>query len=335
MAYFAGMRILVLRFSSIGDIVLCSPVFRCLKLQIPGIEIHFATKQSFASVVSANPYIDQLHLLGTEYRDFIQSLKAHSFDYIIDLHHNLRTRRISLELRVKTLRYHKLNFRKWLLTSFKINQMPERHLVDRLMDTIASLGVVNDGAGLDFFLSPENTSPALPAGFRPGQYTALVIGATYTTKRLPASHLIILCRKLQGPILLLGGKEDTGVADEIIKALGQNYVQSACGRWNLQQSAQLIKWSRNVITHDTGLMHIAAAFRKPIISIWGNTVPSFGMYPYYPSLENIPSYISEVPQLPCRPCSKIGYPACPQGHFKCMVNQDLTRIAAVQESLEG
>jgi ADP-heptose:LPS heptosyltransferase len=68
-------------------------------------------------------------------------------------------------------------------------------------------------------------------------------------------------------------------------------------------------------------MHIAAALRKPIVSIWGNTIPEFGMYPYFP-MNSARSVISEVKDLHCRPCSKLGFKKCPKQHFKCMMLQD-------------
>jgi len=111
---------------------------------------------------------------------------------------------------------------------------------------------------------------------------------------------------------LLGGKEDFDNGERVLIEL-QNSILNTCGKLNLNQSASLLKKASYVFSHDTGLMHIAAAFRKEVFSIWGNTIPAFGMYPYrtkYHSLENT--------QINCRPCSKIGFDKCPKGHFKCM-----------------
>jgi ADP-heptose:LPS heptosyltransferase len=81
-----------------------------------------------------------------------------------------------------------------------------------------------------------------------------------------------------------------------------------------------------VLTHDTGLMHIAAAFKRPIVSVWGNTVPQFGMTPYYGDVK-VPNKLFEVSGLSCRPCSKIGFETCPKKHFRCMTQQDEAAIA--------
>ena len=95
-------------------------------------------------------------------------------------------------------------------------------------------------------------------------------------------------------------------------------IHNGCGRYSLHQSASLLRQAAFVVSHDTGLMHIAAAFGQRIYSIWGNTVPEFGMYPFRTEYEAL-----EVPGLPCRPCSKIGFAQCPQGHFRCMRAQNL------------
>jgi ADP-heptose:LPS heptosyltransferase len=122
---------------------------------------------------------------------------------------------------------------------------------------------------------------------------------------------------LNQPVLLLGGPEDKAKGEAIALEAG-TLVHNACGQLNINQSASLVEQARAVITHDTGLMHIAAAFRKRIVSIWGNTVPALGMYPYYPVGYDHLSSIQEVTGLRCRPCSKLGYPSCPRKHFRCM-----------------
>ncbi len=120
-------------------------------------------------------------------------------------------------------------------------------------------------------------------------------------------------------MILLGGKEDFEKGEQIQSAVGsrQSAILNACGKYNLNQSASLVKQAKKIITHDTGLMHIAAAFKKEIISVWGNTIPEFGMYPYY-GKSQVLSLKSQVPNLSCRPCSKLGFSECPKKHFKCM-----------------
>ncbi|RYY12248.1 MAG: glycosyltransferase family 9 protein [Cytophagaceae bacterium] len=316
------MKILVLRFSSIGDIVLTTPVVRQLKTQVPGAQVHFATKPAYRSLLEANPYVDRTHVLSGSLGELVRELRAERFDFIVDLHNNLRTRLIRLQLpSVPGRAFAKLNFQKWLLVNFKVNQLPPVHIVDRYRAAAAPLGIRDDGGGLDYFIPPSQeveVAAALPAGFRPGLYVAVAIGAQHATKRLPVDKLIELVGKLnKRPVVLLGGPEDESTGHIIELAFGGT-VFNACGRFSLHQSASLVQQALFVVSHDTGLMHIAAAFGKHIYSVWGNTVPQFGMYPY-----RTPYELLEVPGLACRPCSKIGFAKCPQGHFKCMRDQDL------------
>jgi ADP-heptose:LPS heptosyltransferase len=312
-------KILIIRLSSIGDIVLTTPVIRCLRKQLPDAEIHFLTKQSYRSIVASNPYIDKIHTLGDSFELMLHELKTEDYDCIIDLHHNLRTLRIKRFLKpVKAYSFDKLNIQKFIYTSFKINTLPAKHIVHRNLETVAALGVADDGQGLDFFI-PENDTikqKDLPAAHQLG-YIAIVIGAALNTKKMPLHKLQQLCAAIDHPVVLLGGKEDAEDGKAI--ALTDDIkIYNACGKFNLNESADILKGSKLVITHDTGLMHIAAALQKPIISIWGNTVPSFGMYPYYGKSSVQHFDVVQINKLWCRPCSKIGHKKCPLGHFKCM-----------------
>ena len=326
------MRLLFIRFSSIGDIVFTTPAIRCAKQQIPGVELHFLTKASMKAVTEANPYIDHFHYFDKDLNATIKGLKAFQFDYIIDLHKNLRTFQIQKALGVPSLSYQKLSLQKLLLTKLHLNYMPARHIVDRSLDTLSALGVVNDGKGLDYFIPKEATLPsnALPAAFQSG-YIALVIGASYASKKLPIASLQALCHKIPYPIVLIGGKEDQaeGVA---IEAINPIKIWNACGKFNLHESALLVKQSRTVISHDTGFLYIACAFHKKTVAIWGATAPALQVEPYYSteadlSKQNEWYYNAIVPDLPCQPCSNYGSKQCPQGHFACMKKQDLQSIA--------
>ncbi len=325
------MKVLILRFSSIGDIVLTSPVVRTLKTQLEDAQIHYATKDQYRDLFESNPYIDKIFFLKESLTELIQKLKEEKYDCVIDLHHNLRTFRIKKALGVKSYSFNKLNVEKWLMVNLKINKLPNVHIIDRYMETVKPLGVKADALGLDFFIPEKDEVPLewLPEPFQKG-YVAYAIGAQHETKKLPTHRMIELCDKINRPIVLLGSKEDfdTGESvagffgrksqndesEEILKELNKKtIVYNACGKFNLNQSASLIRQAQLVFTHDTGLMHIAAAFRKEVFSIWGNTIPSFGMYPYRTRFT-----ILENNNLDCRPCSKIGFQKCPKGHFKCM-----------------
>ena len=172
------MKILIIRFSSIGDIVLTTPVIRVLKTQLKA-EVHFLTKIQFASVVGSNPYLDKNYSFRDNLGDLIQVLRKENYDLIIDLHKNIRSYRLRLALKVKTLSYRKLSVQKFLLTKFGIDFMPKRHITLRCLDALKPLGVVDDGAGLDYFIPPndEVSIDQLPVPHRDG-FIAIVIGAS-------------------------------------------------------------------------------------------------------------------------------------------------------------
>jgi ADP-heptose:LPS heptosyltransferase len=204
-------------------------------------------------------------------------------------------------------------------------------MVDRNLDTIRNFITRRDQEGLDYFL-PETDMVdlgSLPRPFQSG-YIAVAIGAQHETKRLPLELLLKLCSSLKHPLIILGDQHDQGTADAIVKALPEMQILNKCGILNIHQSASLVQQSRLLITHDTGLMHIGAAFNKKIISIWGNTVPKFGMYPYQADPDSVQF---EVDGLRCRPCSKIGYQQCPRKHFRCMMEQDIPGISQAAERL--
>ena len=328
------MKFLILRFSSIGDIVLTTPVVRCLKKKFPEAEIHYATKKAFQTILEHNPYISKIHLLQDSVFALINELKAEKFDYVIDLHHNQRTLLIKSLLGVKSCSFNKINFEKWLMVNFKIDQLPTEHIVDRYLATCKTFGVENDGEGLDYFIPAKDEVDlnTLPEEFKHA-YVGWVIGAKQNTKRYPADKVAEALNTINLPVVLLGGKEDEDTAAQIIASTGHTSVFNACGKYSLNQSASFVKQATAIVTNDTGLMHIAAAFKKPVFSIWGNTIPAFGMGPYFgekhlPSITSASSVMQfEVLNLECRPCSKLGHSSCPQGHFKCMNLIDGVEIA--------
>lgn len=317
------VRFLVIRFSSIGDIVLTTPVVRGLKQQVENAEVHFLTKQANAGIVESNPYIDEVHTLKESYAETIDELREIPFDYVIDLQKNLRSMRIINKLKILDFSFPKLNWQKWLATSFlKINKLPDIHIVDRYLTSVRLFDVHNDGKGLDYFIPPaEEVDTKAAFGLDASSYVAYAIGGQHSTKRMPKELISLICSKLNTSVVLLGGNSDVETA-EYICAENDNCI-NLCGMFSLSQSASVVRQAKYVITHDTGLMHIAAAFKKDIVSIWGNTIPQFGMTPY---MAGEKSKIFEVKGLRCRPCSKLGYEKCPHRHFRCMTDQNIEEI---------
>jgi heptosyltransferase-2 len=307
------MKILVIRFSSMGDIIYTTPVVRCLKQQLPDAEIHFLTKPAFKYIYDANPYLDKLLLLQEKLSDTIKEIKQEKYDYIIDLHSNLRTSLIKLRTGIKSSTYDKQRIRKWLSLKFNLKLIEPIHLVDRYLKTVNFLGVKNDGLPIDYYIKKNyRLADLLPESHQSG-YVAFVIGATHFTKRMPNKKIINICRGINQPVLLLGGMDVKQNGDEISVALG-NKVYNACGITTLDESVFLVSKAQNIIGFDTGLTHIAEAFNRPIASVWGGTVPELlGVQPYH-----VKDALVAGIELPCRPCSKFGLEKCPLGHFKCM-----------------
>lgn len=325
------MKFLVIRFSSIGDLVLASPVLRCLKQQVLTAEVHFLTKSSFRMVSEHNPYVDRFFYYDDNMHKLIAVLKDEAYDYVIDLHNNFRSNKIKRALGVQAFTINKLNLAKFLLTKLRIDIMPRRHITTRSLDTVAPFGVRDDGRGLDYFIPEKDRirESDLPASHLAG-YIAMVIGASYYTKKLPVHKLRELCRGIDHPLVLVGGREDRENGERVA-AVDPGKIYNACGRFNLNESADLVRRAKLVVSHDTGLQYIASAFNKPVLAIWGGTSPRLDVEPYYGAqvLAGSPAPLHEnilVPKLPCQPCSKYGNKKCPLGHFRCMEQMDIQYI---------
>lgn len=297
------VKVLIIRFSSIGDVVLTTPVVRCLKKQLHGeSEIHYLVKKQFVPVLEDNPYIDAIHVLDNNRDSIIKELIKEDFHYIIDLHKNIRSLYFRRKLKALTFTIRKLNIEKWILVNFKIDLLPDIHVVDRYFEAVRALGIKNDMEGVDFFLSPDDfVDTVAKYGCEKNKFVAFAIGGAHEGKKLSPEKISDLCSKLAFPVVLIGGKEDMELGNKI--AGRYEFVFSACGKLTIKQSASVIEQAAVVISHDSGMMHIAAAFKKKIISIWGATVPKFGMYPYLPHPHSV---MIEAKHLKFRPTSKLG-----------------------------
>ncbi|MCL2682727.1 MAG: glycosyltransferase family 9 protein [Bacteroidales bacterium] len=338
-------KILIIRLSSIGDIVLTTPVVRCLKTQ-SDCEIHYLTKPANVPILEANPYISKIHVLKENWRKMIQELKAENFDFIVDLHRNLRSLRIKLSLQKPSSTFKKCNFTKWKmvhLKQFTKHKLHVSHVVERYMETVKPLGITYDGKGLDYFIPADTVASTplshrqydtvversrnavlnIPSHFLENGYIAIAVGSRHATKQLPVENFVDICKNTNENFVLLGDNNDKQKAEAIVKS-AENNVFNACGILNLNQSAAVVQHAKYLISGDTGLMHIAAALKKPVVSVWGSTVPEFGMYAYFPKGQEHLSRIVQVEGLPCRPCSKLGYDKCPKKHFKCMTQINLS-----------
>ncbi|HHU47004.1 MAG TPA: glycosyltransferase family 9 protein [Bacteroidales bacterium] len=319
-------KILIIRFSAVGDIVLTSPVIRAIKEQIPNVEVHYLVKKEYASIIEVNPYVDKIHTFFGDLKATINQLRDEKFDFIVDLQKNLRSRKIIRSLHISYGTFPKHNIQKWIYVNLKINFLPSIHIVDRYFAATEKLNVFNDGKGLDFFIPEEREydEDDLPAVFENG-FVAISLGSIHATKRPPTHKIVEIAKILHKPVMLLGGKDVIQEGEDIAIKLGEK-AYNGCGKFSLFHSASIIQKADCLLTGDTGLMHIAAAFDVPIAVLWGNTLPEFGMYPYRPNkTENYRNF--ETVALPCRPCSKLGYSKCPLRHFKCMNQISVVDVA--------
>lgn len=316
------MKILIIRFSSIGDIVLTTPVIRSLRKHYPACEIHYLTKSAYIPLLQHNPHLTAVHGLTDNFSQLIDKLQAEAFDYVLDLHTNIRSWRVKRALGRPSRSLNKENWKKYRMTRFKHRHLKIKHIVNRYGDTMSLLGVSLDDEGLDLFL-PQELEALATSIFQTHEINpdiqkvlAVVLGASYPTKRWKSENFAPLLNMYRAPVLLIGGQDTQEEAQKIGAGLNVPFMD-AVGKYDLLTSAALMKKCHEVLAHDTGFMHIAAAFRQPVYSIWGNTIPGFGMTPYKTRHK-----IIEVEGLDCRPCSKLGFEHCPRGHFRCM--NDLT-----------
>ena len=290
-----------------------------------GVEIHYLTKNSFRSIVDSNPYITKVYGIDKSTNEVIRALEAENYHYIIDLHKNLRSVRVRRALNELYFSFEKLNWEKWLFVNFGINRLPKEHIVDRYMETITRFDIVNDNRGLDFFipegegLNPEN----IPNSHRSG-FLAMGIGAAHWRKKPRKEQYIKMCKALNFPIALVGGPDEKQLGAEIAAAAG-SHVWNTAGSLSLNESASLVQQCKLIITPDTGIMHIAAAFKKPIISLWGATVPDFGMYPYQNDALN---EMIQADHLTKRPCSKLGT-KCKYKECRCIDELPLNEVVEI------
>ncbi len=316
--------ILVIRLSSIGDIVLTTPLLRSLKVAFPEARIDYCTKVPYASLLAENPRISSIYTL--------EEPPSGSYDLVVDLQNNLRSHTIVRSLHKQHLvHYRKANWKKWLLVQCKINPCgPYRSVADRYRDAVKEFALSGDAFGCELY--PSSGERAFASTFFEGRQKtlALCFGAKHVTKRYPprsfASLLTLLLREQPLQVLLLGGKEDAPQAAEIMNALPDVFrpmVLNLAGICSLMQTAAILERSDAVLCNDTGLMHIASAFDKKLFLLFGSSSAAFGFLPCH-----APYDLFEVEGLHCRPCSHIGRDRCPKGHFRCMNDLSQTLIAS-------
>jgi lipopolysaccharide heptosyltransferase II len=303
-------KILIIRLSSIGDILLTTPLIRSIKKINPEIQIDFVLKEEFFELMQNNPNLNNIHKYtkhGFEKQILTNALIANKYELVIDLQNNLRSREIVRPLHCKILRFKKNNFNKFLLVHFKINKLKDAPQIPFRYAEAA--GVDLDTEGLDFF-TLNKPDPKLKAD---DKYIGLCPGAKHFTKRWSTEYFIELGKKLEASgykVVLFGGLSEAVITGEIGNKL-MNAINLCCD--SILQAGTNMKMCKAIYTNDSGAMHLATAVEVPVIAFFGSTVREFGFYPY-----RAKSIELENKNLSCRPCTHIGRNSCPKIHFKCM-----------------
>jgi heptosyltransferase-2 len=317
-------KILVIRLSSIGDIILTTPLIRCLAMAYPSAQIDYCTKSSFVSLIISNPHISTTYTTD--------QLPVGNYDLVVDLQNNFRSLTIVRSLHsIRTVRYRKENWKKWFLVQCKFNLYGSySSVVERYLSSLHEIGISgSDQEGCELYPSSEDLAYAAPYIPRGKKTLALCFGAKHFTKRYPPKQFadlissLLIKESLQ--IVLLGGKEDAPQATEIMCSLPdtcRTMVVSLAGSCTLMQTAALLSRCDAVLCNDTGLMHIASAFGKKLFVLFGSSSQAFGFLPWHTPYE-----LFEVEGLHCKPCSHIGRNHCPKGHFRCMNDLSPNTIA--------
>ena len=305
-------KILIIRLSSLGDVLLTTPLITNIKKKNPGIHIDFIVREKFAETLQNNPNLNEILLYVNskdEQKVLFKSVQAKNYELVIDLQNNFRSREITRLLNCKTLRFDKNNIKKFLLVHFKVNLLKDTPQIPIRYSEAASINEL-DNEGLDFY-SENIPDPKLNSS---ANYIGLCPGAKHFTKRWPKEYFIELGKKLESTgyiIILFGGEEEIQICNEIEKEL--NTTINLCNT-NLKQIGANMKMCKAIYTNDSGLMHLASAVKIPVIAFFGSTVREFGFFPY-----KTKSIVLENKNLSCRPCTHIGRNACPKTHFKCML----------------
>lgn len=342
-------KTLVIRFSSIGDIVLSSPMLRVLRARFPTGQIDYVTRTEYAELVKSNQYLNHTYEFDVDrgfegLRSLKKRIRDEGYDLIVDIHDSLRSKYLRSLRGPKRVVVNKRVLERSVLVNFKKNTykgiVP---VVDRYIETLKQFGITNDGRGLELHIPDEvlfgvSGRIARLQLNRFEKVVGLCPGARHVTKRWPADGFArvgaAFAQKLDAKVLLFGGPADEPVCNQIAwdinNQVGAERAMSLCGQLKLLETGAAMEYCDVIITNDTGLMHIATAMHKKVVAVFGSTVREFGFFPYDPA-----AVVLERQGLDCRPCSHIGRSDCPEKHFKCMTEIDPDQVFSRARDLLG
>ncbi len=305
-------KVLVIRLSSLGDILLTTPLLRALKNLNPNLSIDFLLRQEYVEALELNPNINQLFFFTRndfENLKLLNQLSGKKYDLIIDLQNNLRSRGIVSKLKGNKLRFDKKSFQKILLVKTKINLLKTAPPIPVRYASVID-GLELDSKGLELITDKQ------PSAILKSKNNLIGIspGSRHFTKRWPAEYFIQLSRFLlqnNFNVVIFGGKSDSEICRYINQQIPE--IINLQNDNDLLQTAADMKLCSAVVCNDSGMMHTASAVGVKVLAIFGSSVKEFGFAPY-----NCKSLILENNSLSCRPCSHIGRESCPEMHFRCM-----------------
>lgn len=333
-----GKTLLILRLSSIGDVVLTTSVLQRLKRELPGVKLVFVTKKSFSDILPDGIEVIEFESFNT---NFISRLRACKPDAILDLHGNLRTSRIKwLFWDIQSFTIGKQRLARWIYLKTHWKKIHLRHAVERYQWVVDELmrywgEGVNKGKIDGLWLSKKRVKNPLEMG--DVGYGVLHLSATYNTKKIPNFIWQHIIANRSEPLVLLGGKEDKETANELLKMASNGWlVTSMVGETSMGESMKIVSEARWFIGGDTGFTHVAAAYGIPHLMVWGNTRPELGFAPFVGEevLEN-QSFWLIAEGVSCAPCSRLGFDECPRKHFHCMMRQDLQKLDSVLQKMRN
>ena len=338
----APEKILVIRLSSIGDVVLVTSLLRNLRRHFPQAQIDVVVKAAYADLLRHHPVINRLYELMPErgragLQELGKQLREQRYDVVIDVHKNFRSLFLVRAARApQVLRYKKFYLRRWLLVHTKLNLLRRVSPIrQRYLEAAAALGVIDDGGPPELFWTEAEEKAAdraLRAAGWDGKSTlvALAPGAGFFTKRWPAEKFSEVARELTARgifVVILGGEQDRDLAAIIQRGLSGTHA-SLAGQTGLLITAAILKRCCVLIANDSGVMHIAEAVGTPLVAIFGSTTRELGFFP-----QRATSRVLENINLRCRPCSHLGKAKCPKGHFLCMQAITPEQIIAVLDKI--
>lgn len=332
------LRIALVRLSSLGDVLLATPLARLLRKHFPAAQIDAVVAREFAEVWQSNPYISRVVAVD---RSISPKAMLHQsrqeleplYDIVIDVQCNWRSRMLCKNRARRCLRYSKHRLEKLALVWLKLRPRHVTHVVERYSLPLAHLGITGDGDGLELWLPEERAEQFYPPAQRvmPERHCiGIAPGARHATKQWLPERFIAVGKEFQRrgwSIVLLGSAQEKLLCDEIAHTLDPSRLMLCVGA-TLYDAARAVDCCSVVLSNDSGIAHLAAARRVPVVVAYGSTVPELGFTPY-----GVPYRIVQVENLSCRPCTHIGRSRCPRGHFACIRNIGVETVLAAIDSL--